>query len=84
MNDFDQHPYSGLFGGLLDNYGGQDFYAAFKASPSSLGFSDDKITEVSLSCLDNSANMGSTLIFQEGGSAYTLVDGTFLKLEKTL
>jgi len=28
--------------------------------------------------------MGSTLIFQEGGSAYTLVDGTFLKLEKTL
>ena len=55
-----------------------------KASPSSLGFSDDKITEVSLSCLDNSAIMGSTLIFQEGGSAYTLVDGTFLKLEKTL
>ena len=29
LNDFDQHPYSGLFGGLLDNYGGQDFYAAF-------------------------------------------------------
>lgn len=66
------------------NISNQDFYAAFKASPSSLGFSDDKITEVSLSCLDNSAIMGSTLIFQEGGSAYTLVDGTFLKLEKTL
>ena len=57
---------------------------AFCESPGYSTKSDDEITEVSWSCLDNSAIMGSTLIFQEGGSAYTLVDGTFLKLEKTL
>ena len=27
MNDFDQHPYSALFGGTLDNHAGQTFYA---------------------------------------------------------
>ena len=27
MNDFDQHPYSALFGGTLDNHAGQNFYA---------------------------------------------------------
>ena len=63
---------------------GEDFYAAFGAPPSSLDFSDDSITQVSLACSDNSANIGSTLVFQENSHAYTLVDGTFLKLEKTL
>ena len=63
---------------------GEDFYAAFRTSPSSLDFSDDKITQVDLACSDNRAIIGSTLIFQENSHAYTLVDGTFLKLEKTL
>ena len=63
---------------------GKDFYAAFGTPPSALGFSDDKITQVNLTCSDNSAILGSTLIFQENSHAYTLVDGTFLKLEKTL
>jgi hypothetical protein len=66
------------------NISNQDFYAAFKVSPSSLGFSDDKITEVNLSCSEGTDVLGSTLIFQENGNTYTLVDGTFLKLEKTL
>lgn len=61
-----------------------DFYATFGTSPSSLDFSDDKITQVSLACSDNEAIIGSTLIFQENINTYTLVDGTFLKLEKTL
>ena len=61
-----------------------DFYAAFNAYPASLGFSDDTITQVSLSCVDNYQTIGSTLIFQEQGRTYTLIDGTFLKLEKTL
>lgn len=63
---------------------GEDFYAAFGAQPSSLDFSDDKITQVDLACSDNSAIIGSTLVFQENSHTYTLVDGTFLKLEKTL
>ena len=63
---------------------GSDFHATFGASPSSLDFSDDTITQVSFACSDNEAIMGSTLIFQENINTYTLVDGTFLKLEKTL
>jgi len=63
---------------------GEDFHAAFGLAPSSLDFSDDKITQVNLTCSDNRAVIGSTLIFQENSHAYTLVDGTFLKLEKTL
>jgi len=42
------------------------------------------VTEVSLSCAEETANMGATILFQENSQAYTLVDGTFLKLEKTL
>ena len=63
---------------------GEEFHTAFKVSPSSLGFSDDSVTEVSLSCAEETANMGATILFQENSQAYTLVDGTFLKLEKTL
>jgi len=37
-----------------------------------------------LSCSEGTNVLGSTLIFQENGNTYTLVDGTFLKLEKTL
>ena len=66
------------------NMSNDDFYSAFKASPSSLGFSEDSITQVSLSCIDGLANIGSTLVFQENSNTYTMVDGTFLKLEKTL
>lgn len=66
------------------NITGEEFFAAYRTSASSLGFSDDKITQVDLGCSDNSAVIGSTLIFQENSNAYTLVDGTFLKLEKTL
>ena len=29
LNDFDQHPYAALFGGALNDYGGQDFYTSF-------------------------------------------------------
>jgi outer membrane receptor protein involved in Fe transport len=32
LNDFDQHPYSPLFGGTLDDYGGQAFYSTFGAT----------------------------------------------------
>ena len=63
---------------------GEEFHTAFKVSPSSLGFSDDSVTEVSLSCAEETANMGATILFQENSQAYTSVDGTFLKLEKTL
>lgn len=62
----------------------EDFYAAYGTSPSSLGFSDDEINQVNLACSDSDAIIGSTLIFQENNQTYTLVDGTFLKLEKTL
>ncbi|WP_394222424.1 hypothetical protein [Alteromonas gracilis] len=69
---------------LTKSISNDDFYSAFKATPSSLGFSEDSITEVSLSCVDGLANIGSTLVFQENSNTYTMVDGTFLKLEKTL
>ncbi|URQ73706.1 TonB-dependent receptor plug domain-containing protein [SAR86 cluster bacterium] len=29
LNDFDQHPYAALFGGALNDYGGQNFYTSF-------------------------------------------------------
>ncbi|BFT31779.1 hypothetical protein D210916BOD24_29550 [Alteromonas sp. D210916BOD_24] len=61
-----------------------EFYHHFNASPQALGFSDDSITEVTLSCDNGSENLGSTLVLQEDTLAYTVIDGTFLKLEKTL
>ena len=32
LNDFDQHPYATMFSGLLNSYGGQDFYTTFAGS----------------------------------------------------
>lgn len=62
----------------------KEFYRRFKASPQTLGYSEDVITEVTLSCQSNNITLGSTLIFQENTVAYTIIDGTFLRLEKTL
>lgn len=61
-----------------------DFVHQFNTSPISLGFSDDSITEVMLSCSGSNARLGTTLLYQENTYTYTLIDDVFLKLEKTL
>ena len=56
----------------------------YKVSYASLGFSNDKISLVELSCKNAGISIGSQLLYQENTLAYTLVDGTFLKLEKAV
>ena len=56
----------------------------YKVSYASLGFSNDKISLVELSCSNDGVSIGSQLLYQENTLAYTHVDGTFLKLEKAV
>jgi len=56
----------------------------YKVSYASLGFSNDKINLVELSCSNDGVSIGSQLLYQENMLAYTHVDGTFLKLEKAV
>lgn len=56
----------------------------YKVSYASLGFSNDKISLVELSCKNAGISIGSQLLYQENTLAYTHVDGTFLKLEKAV
>ena len=56
----------------------------YKVSYASLGFSNDKISLVELSCKNDGISIGSQLLYQENTLAYTHVDGTFLKLEKAV
>lgn len=61
-----------------------DFQSSYKVSIQELGFSNDRVTQVTLTCEDGEFSLGSLMLFQENTHAYTLVDGTFFKLEKTL
>lgn len=61
-----------------------DFQFNYQVSVQELGFSNDSVTQVSLTCEDGESSLGSLMLFQENTNAYTLVDGTFFKLEKTL
>ena len=56
----------------------------YKVSYASLGFSNDNISLVELSCKNDGVSIGSQLLYQENTLAYTHVDGTFLKLEKAV
>lgn len=56
----------------------------YDVSYASLGFSNDQIRLVELSCVNDDVSIGSRLLYQENTLAYTHVDGTFLKLEKAV
>ena len=43
-----------------------------------------KVTQVTIDCGLGAKDIGSTLVFQEDTTAYTVFDGTFYRIEKTL
>ncbi|MBQ4829061.1 hypothetical protein J8L84_07210 [Alteromonas sp. MMG017] len=57
---------------------------SFKIEGNALGFDDGKITQVELSCANGPQALGSVLLFQEHNVAYTVFDGTFFRIEKTI
>lgn len=61
-----------------------ELVASFKIAGNALGFDDGKITQVELSCANGPQALGSVLLFQEHKVAYTVFDGTFFRIEKTL
>ena len=62
----------------------EDIASRFKIKGNALGFDDGKITQVELSCENGAQALGSVLLFQEHNVAYTVFDGTFFRIEKTL
>jgi len=57
---------------------------SFKIEGNALGFDDGKITQVELACANGPQALGSVLLFQEHNVAYTVFDGTFFRIEKTI
>lgn len=58
--------------------------AQYHVDSSALGFDDGHITQVVLTCENNVQGLGSVLLFQEHTAAYTVFDGIFFRIEKTL
>ena len=58
--------------------------ASYHVSPQALGFSAGSITQVELACANSVDDIGATLLFQDHSLAYTTVDGSLFKIEKTL
>lgn len=58
--------------------------AQYHVDSSALGFDDGHITQVVLTCENNVQGVGSVLLFQEHTAAYTVFDGVFFRIEKTL
>lgn len=67
-----------------DNLDASDLGILYKISPDALGFDDGHVTQVELTCDNSTQPLGSMLLFQEHTAAYTLLDGTFYRMEKTL
>ncbi|MDO6568533.1 hypothetical protein Q4561_15785 [Alteromonas sp. 1_MG-2023] len=57
---------------------------SFKIDSDLLGFDDGKVTQVELVCENGAQELGSVLLYQEHSVAYTVFDGTFFRIEKTL
>lgn len=56
----------------------------YNVKANALGFDDRHITQVVLTCGNNTQGLGSVLLFQEHTTAYTVYNGVFYRIEKTL
>lgn len=61
-----------------------DFSQYYRVDAKSLGFVPGKVTQVTIDCGLGAKDIGSTLVFQEDTTAYTVFNGTFYRIEKTL
>lgn len=62
----------------------KDFSERYHLDGKKLRFHSGTITEVTLECKDTDADVGSILVYQEDTLAYTVFDGTFYRIEKSL
>lgn len=67
-----------------DSLNASDVSMLYKVNADALGFDSGQVTQVELTCKNNKQGLGSLLLFQKHTAAYTLLDGTFYRIEKTL
>ncbi len=60
----------------------RQFKQRFRVTTDTLFANRDEVKQVQVSCAENGAAFGETLLLQATGSAYTVSDGVFYKLEK--
>ncbi|NDV93213.1 hypothetical protein GTH32_18745 [Alteromonas sp. 345S023] len=61
-----------------------DFAKRYNIDTNTLKFRPGTVTEVILECGDEHPDVGSILVYQENTAAYTVFDGTFYRIEKTI
>jgi hypothetical protein len=62
----------------------EDFAQRYNIDTNTLKFRPGAVKEVTLECVGERTEVGSTLVYQENTAAYTVYDGTFYRIEKTI